>query len=901
MHRTIWIAYLFLFPYLAFAQIDSFFNIPDDALSWYNKIENTDSLKNLLPYLNARGKVNVLCEIAYSNLGRNADKAFTYATRALLLADSLDYYNGKVMAIMLMAGKGMPGKHDTIRALRTLQKAEKYFDEKTHWTLKYRIWFGIGSRLDRIGKLDSAIYYYKKPLQELDEDEAWLAYFGAYSWLGQYAKLTNDHEAERVSYENSCRLIFEHPEYASIYGKQKALSALEKLPAYYTQHGEYKQSVATCRSILDSISGWNVHQATLLMYQGKFLGKIGRAYHHWGKFDSAIVYHDSAIVYFSKILNEHLADLQTMEYPAMQEWEINMANQLEEKAGVLIKLGRFDQAEADLQQSVKMRAENKDLLGVAMSFDRLGELMAAQGKFTEAIHYYDSALLMKTDFFKGFRQNRGELSASFWTSIVNESISYTLLMKGQLYDDWGKQQISIGFLKQSFGIANEIGYQKGEAEALTALGSVYLNIGINDSALVCFSKARSIYTAIDHSPGLGISHEKLGDYFVATAGINMAMENYTEALRFYDSLEMPRNIAGILNKQAAVFKNRKEWDKALGKYSELLEIADALGLKQLQMDGNSNLSEIYSILRQPELAFDHYKKYIALRDEVYSQETKHQIAEIETRYETEKKEQHILLLETENQLFSDKVWKSRIVQIALGSSILVLVLLVLLYLQRNKLKNQQEKTRLQQKLLRSQMNPHFIFNSLSSVQNAIINNQPAVASRYLSRFSKLMRNILESSASETIGLDEELTTIDNYLALQKVRFPDKFDYTVSVDENIDINSIHIPPMLTQPFIENAIEHGFRLADTTGHIIIRFSLHNNFLNIEVEDDGIGRQKAAELRQKGPKDYKSMATHITRQRVSALNRGKKRKITMDIIDMKDEEGLARGTMVKFGIPV
>jgi tetratricopeptide (TPR) repeat protein len=568
---------------------------------------------------------------------------------------------------------------------------------------------------------------------------------------------------------------------------------------------------------------------------------------------------------------------------------------------VLIKLGRFEQAETDLIQSVKMRNESKDPLGVAMSFDKLGELKAAQGKFTEAIHYYDTALLMKTEFFKGFRQNRGELSASFWSGIVNESISYTLLMKGQLYDAWGKQQISMGFLKQSLGIANEIGYQKGEAEALTALGSVYLNIGINDSALVCFNKARSIYTAMNHKPGLGISHEKLGDYFVATSNINTAMQNYTEALQLFDSLEMPRNIAGILNKQAAVFKNRKEWDKALGKYNGLLEIADALGLKQLQMDGHSNVSEIYSILRQPALAFDHYKKYIALRDEVYSQETKHQIAEIETRYETEKKEQQILLLETENRLFSDRVLKSRIVQIALGSSVLVLILLVLLYLQRNRLKNQQEKTRLQQKLLRSQMNPHFIFNALSSVQNAIINNQPAVASRYLSRFSKLMRNILESSAVETIGLDEELTTIDNYLALQKVRFPDKFEYAVSVDEGIDINGIQIPPMLTQPFIENAIEHGFKLGDTLGHIVIRFSLHNNFLNIEVEDDGIGRQKAGELRQKGPKDYKSMATHITRQRISSLNKGRKRKITMDIIDMKDEDGLATGTMVKFGIPV
>jgi len=224
---------------------------------------------------------------------------------------------------------------------------------------------------------------------------------------------------------------------------------------------------------------------------------------------------------------------------------------------------------------------------------------------------------------------------------------------------------------------------------------------------------------------------------------------------------------------------------------------------------------------------------------------------------------------------------------------------------------------LKQQLFRSQMNPHFIFNSLGSIQSSIINEEPGKAIRYLSRFSKLMRNILDSSIEEVVPLEEELKTIENYLELQKVRYADKFDYTIDIDTDIDTETVMVPPMLAQPFIENAIEHGIkhkvgkgkieirirrsthRLIDASTHRLIDPSTHRtpDPLIFEVEDDGIGRQKAQEILMQQDAKHKSLATVITRERIAALNRKSKKKITLEIIDLKDEKGLARGTLVRF----
>jgi LytS/YehU family sensor histidine kinase len=269
--------------------------------------------------------------------------------------------------------------------------------------------------------------------------------------------------------------------------------------------------------------------------------------------------------------------------------------------------------------------------------------------------------------------------------------------------------------------------------------------------------------------------------------------------------------------------------------------------------------------------------------------------------EAEKQAQKLRDLEQSNELNKLKLSRTRNIFIVTGAGILLVSIILLLLFQRRKLKAEQRSVMMEQRLLRAQMNPHFIFNSLASIQNFVINENSGQATVYLSRFSQLVRNILDNSTEEYVLLEKEISTIENYLELQKIRYSGKFDSSITVDENIDLENMLIPPMLAQPFIENAIEHGIRYKLTPGHIQVRFRLKGGLIRVEVEDDGVGRDKAHEIEAKQKIRHRSMAISITRDRLDILNKKLKNKIRVEIIDLKDVSGQPCGTRVEFGIPV
>jgi sensor histidine kinase YesM len=198
------------------------------------------------------------------------------------------------------------------------------------------------------------------------------------------------------------------------------------------------------------------------------------------------------------------------------------------------------------------------------------------------------------------------------------------------------------------------------------------------------------------------------------------------------------------------------------------------------------------------------------------------------------------------------------------------------------------------------MNPHFIYNSLSCIQSFILSHEPEMANKYLTHFAKLMRNILKSSAREFITLEDEIITIENYLELQKVRFTNKFDFIINIDNTLDTSTLVIPPMIAQPFIENAIEHGLKHKESKGLLEICFRHNTGFFVYEIRDNGIGREKAKELQMTKNMKHKSMATTITSERLQAFNRKRNNKIAICIMDHKNEVGIGCGTSVIFKIP-
>jgi hypothetical protein len=200
--------------------------------------------------------------------------------------------------------------------------------------------------------------------------------------------------------------------------------------------------------------------------------------------------------------------------------------------------------------------------------------------------------------------------------------------------------------------------------------------------------------------------------------------------------------------------------------------------------------------------------------------------------------------------------------------------------------------------LRTQMNPHFIFNSLNSVNNFISKNDEKSANKYLSDFSKLMRSVLKNSDQDFVNLETEIQTLRIYLDLEHFRFGEKFNYTLNVDENIDQEQVEIPPMLIQPYIENAIWHGLRYKEEKGYLKIHIYQENEKLLCTITDNGIGRKKSAELKTDNQKSYQSTGIKNTQQRIEILNKIYGTKLDIAITDIENK--LETGTVVKISLP-
>jgi len=208
---------------------------------------------------------------------------------------------------------------------------------------------------------------------------------------------------------------------------------------------------------------------------------------------------------------------------------------------------------------------------------------------------------------------------------------------------------------------------------------------------------------------------------------------------------------------------------------------------------------------------------------------------------------------------------------------------------------------LEHRFLRSQMNPHFIFNSLGAIQSYIFKNQALEAGTYLSKFSELIRLILDNSRHEEVPLIKEINTLKLYLELQKLRFPEKLSFLFEIDENLDVESVKIPPMMLQPFIENSIEHGFVKTSSGGLIQIRILESSKGVLLETEDNGIGILASTESKNKPKRLHEALATKITRQRIQNLNWGRKVKINLEILDLSVLKTGLNGTRVSINIPI
>lgn len=342
--------------------------------------------------------------------------------------------------------------------------------------------------------------------------------------------------------------------------------------------------------------------------------------------------------------------------------------------------------------------------------------------------------------------------------------------------------------------------------------------------------------------------------------------------------------------------------KGLGRYEVALELCLSYLEKGQDMDIFMEdvyelTAEIYADLGMASEALAYHKMFFEQYKEATIEEHKGLISELETLYDTEKKSKEIESLNTRAAIQELKIEQQNLL-IGLGGLAFVLVLiLVWFFFRQRHLKKQNEVLSLEQKLLRFQMSPHFIFNALGAIQGYIIKNDPLKGTSFLAKFSSLMRQVLEHSRQSTIPLEEEVNALTNYLDLQKLRFDNRFDYEIKVSEDLDLSETQIPPMFAQPFIENSLEHGFSGMKEGGKVDIAFSRVADNIQVVITDNGRG-MKETEVVKNG---HRSLASVITRERIQMLSATFGRKASLAIKNLKDDVGDGCGVEVSITLPI
>lgn len=368
---------------------------------------------------------------------------------------------------------------------------------------------------------------------------------------------------------------------------------------------------------------------------------------------------------------------------------------------------------------------------------------------------------------------------------------------------------------------------------------------------------------------------------------------------------------------ANAYAEKGNYKSALKYAKEGTTIALELGKRPNLLYGYELLSKIFYQLGKTESAYQYLRKYINLKDSIQTHQFLWKLNNYKKVTEDERKTSQIILLNKDNQLKEQKLKQEAFVKKSLITGLILMLLMGIFIfriqslkrknaLEKQQLENEKKQAELQQRAtelemqaLRAQMNPHFIFNCLSSINKFILKNDSDAASDYLTRFSRLIRLSLTNSQLSLIPLSDELEMLRLYLDMERLRFSETFSYNIIYENTIEPETIYMPPMLLQPFCENAIWHGLMHKEGQGKLDIMMSILNGELQCIIADNGIGRAKAAELKSKTGARQKSFGLKITTERLALFNNEKAVHSFYNTEDMLNEKGNIAGTKVILNI--
>ncbi|MEP7375852.1 MAG: histidine kinase [Chitinophagaceae bacterium] len=565
----------------------------------------------------------------------------------------------------------------------------------------------------------------------------------------------------------------------------------------------------------------------------------------------------------------------------------------------LLHQGSPDEAKKTFEQSAFHFRKTGNHIMLAELTDQFGNVYSEKRNFEQYFESIKQGLREK----KRINDNRGMI--------------WSFYRLAHIYQSVGDFVTALDYFHQSFRQASS---QSIRWKPFRSMGNIFLYLENYDSSISYFREGLRILP--DDGPCLA----GLGKLCMLQKEYDTALNYLQKAITNFKSRKNDGGIMWALVDMGKSYIGLKQYTKALRSARECMAMAGYLNSKDAMQYVYEIHWNIYEALQQKDSAYFYFQKFVPLKDSLEGAKFKFQYLQKLTLYKVEAKEEQqqarIDLLNKDNQIKQQQLQRQGLLKKILVGSFVTLILLSIILFRNAALKRKNEKhrrelaenelqiqkfasertkaglqqqaTELEMQVLRSQMNPHFIFNCLSSINRFILKNESEIASDYLTKFSRLVRMVLNNSKNSLILLEDELEMLRLYLDLERLRFKNSFDYSISFHNHFDISSIFIPPLLLQPFAENAIWHGLMQKEGHGTLDVAFELDNNLLNCYISDNGVGRKTAEALKSRSIVKQKSMGMQITAGRLALLNKDAE-QTTFFVEDLVDAEGRAAGTRV------
>lgn len=508
--------------------------------------------------------------------------------------------------------------------------------------------------------------------------------------------------------------------------------------------------------------------------------------------------------------------------------------------------GEFEKALQHLKQALELEIQTDDLGGQAINHNELGNTYKYLAEYAKSLSHFQEA----SRLFEALGQERNQASVQLNSAYLHQYL--------------GDFEKAIPLCKEVLDLRVRNQNLIGEARCCLCLGISYDGIEKLDSALFYYQRAHTIFKGQDNVAFLPPVLNNMGSVYSQLGEHNRAAWLITEAISILDSLGYNNDVAIGYSDLGDVLMNAGNYEDAIGAFEKSLKLAEETGSTLVKVNVLEQKSRAFLQMGNFELAYQTRLEYEALNDSLRSSEKEKELVKLQEEFEAEKREREIERLKIEQESTQAKANLSNLLLASLITLFVLLLVSVFLYLNHRKAKNQEKLAVLEQKALRSQMNPHFIFNSLNSIQRSYVEGNLDKANDHMADFAKLLRKILDNSGNSVIRLSEELEALQLYIDLEKLRAKETIEVSIYVDESVDQHNTVVPPLILQPFVENAIWHGILPSGKEGRIDVRISLDKIGLRCTITDNGIGIEESRKQRQS---NHESKAMKITAERLGS----------------------------------